>query len=242
MVKLTGVPVQSTPPLLKVGVTVMVATTGNGVAFLAVKAAIFPVPLTPNPICGVLLVQLYTVPDAAPLNTTGAVDAPLHTVWLAGWLTVGVGFTVIVNVTGAPAQPAADGVTVIVAVCTVPVVLVAVKLAILPVPAAASPIVALLLVQLNTVPATAPVKVTAVVADPLHNTWLATVFTVGVGFTVIVNVTGAPVQLTPPLVYVGVTVMVAVTEVLPLLMAVKAAMFPAPVALRPMLLLLLVQL
>ncbi len=42
--------------------------------------------------------------------------------------------------------------------------LIAVKLAILPVPAAARPIVALLLVQLYTVPATKPVKLIAAVA------------------------------------------------------------------------------
>lgn len=84
IVKLLAVPVQVTPPLVKLGVTVMVATTGNGVAFLAIKAGILPVPLTPNPICGVLFVQLYTVPAAAPVNTTAAVVAPSHTVWLAG--------------------------------------------------------------------------------------------------------------------------------------------------------------
>jgi hypothetical protein len=38
----------------------------------------------------------------------------------------------------------------------------------LPVPLAASPIDVLLLVQLNVVPATAPLKVTAVVELPLH--------------------------------------------------------------------------
>lgn len=88
----------------------------------------------------------------------------------------------------------------IVAVCTVLVILVAVKLAILPVPLAARPIVVLLLVQLYTVPATAPVKFTAAVADPLHNTCGNTAFTVGIGFTVIVNVVGVPVQVPPALV------------------------------------------
>lgn len=57
-----------------------------------------------------------------------------------------------------------------VAVCTVAVALVAVKLAILPVPAAARPILVLLFVQLYTVPATAPVKLTAAVAVLLHTT------------------------------------------------------------------------
>ena len=37
-------------------------------------------------------------------------------------------------------------------------------------PLEAKPIVLLVLVQLKTVPATAPVKVIAVVAEPLHNT------------------------------------------------------------------------
>ena len=80
------------------------------------------------------------------------------------------------------------------------VVLVAVKLAILPVPLAARPIVVLLFVQLYTVPATAPVKFTAAVAVLLHTTWLATAFTVGIGLTVMVNVCGVPVQVPPALV------------------------------------------
>ena len=87
-----------------------------------------------------------------------------------------------------------------VAVCTTAVTLVATKLAILPVPAAARPMVVLVLVQLYTVPATAPVKFTAVVLDPLHNTCGITAFTVGTGFTVMVNVVGVPVQVTPALV------------------------------------------
>ena len=56
--------------------------------------------------------------------------------------------------------------------------------AILPVPLAARPIEVLLFVQLYTVPGTKPVKLTAAVGKPLHTTWLATGFTVGVGFTV----------------------------------------------------------
>ena len=87
-----------------------------------------------------------------------------------------------------------------VAVCTTAVTLVAVKLAILPVPAAARPMLVLLLVQLYTVPATAPVKLTAAVADPLHNTCGNTAFTVGIGLTVMVNVIDVPVQVPPALV------------------------------------------
>ena len=128
-----------------------------------------------------------------------------------------------------------------VAVCTTAVVLVATKLAILPVPDAARPIVVLLLVQLYTVPGTAPVKFTAVVLDPLHSTCGNTAFTVGIGFTVMVNVMDVPVQLPPPLVKIGVTVMVPVNGAPVLLVAVKFRL-PVPLAPRPMDVLLLVQL
>ena len=41
---------------------------------------------------------------------TAAVDAPAHSVWLAIALIAGVGFTVMVKLTGPPGQPdAADG-------------------------------------------------------------------------------------------------------------------------------------
>jgi hypothetical protein len=79
---------------------------------------------------------------------TAAVAEPAHTAWLAMAFTDGVGFTVIVNVTAVPLQPAADGVTVMVAVIGVAVALVAVNDGILPVPDAARPIAVLLFVQL----------------------------------------------------------------------------------------------
>ena len=83
-------------------------------------------------------------------------------------------------------------------------VLMAVKLAILPVKGpAANPMDGVLLVQVNTVPGglvTAPVNTTAVVGAPLHTTWLATAFTVGIGLTTTVAVIGVPVQVTPALV------------------------------------------
>ena len=78
----------------------IVAVTGTLVAFKAVKLAILPVPLAANPIDGLLFVQLYTVPATAPVKFTGAVGVLAHSVWLAGWLTVGVGLTVMVKVTG----------------------------------------------------------------------------------------------------------------------------------------------
>jgi hypothetical protein len=54
----------------------------------------------------------------------------------------------MVKLTGAPVQPLAEGVTVIVAVTGALPVLMASKVAMLPVPAAANPIEASLLVQL----------------------------------------------------------------------------------------------
>ena len=120
-----------------------------------------------------------------------------------------------------------------------PVVLVDIKFR-LPLPLAASPMAVLLLVQLYTVPATGPLKACVTVA-PAHTTWLATGFTVGIGFTVIVNVIGVPGQVIV-LVKFGVTVMVATCGVVPVLIVVNEAILPAPAAARPMLVLLLVQL
>src|SRR5688500_6268632 len=97
------------------------------------------------------------------------VAAPLHSDWLATALTVGVGLTVIVGVIAEPIQPAAVGVTVIVPVTFAAPVLVAVNDAMSPVPLAARPIDVVLFVQLYVVPITAPVKVIAVVAAPLHS-------------------------------------------------------------------------
>ena len=131
---------------------------------------------------------------------TAAVLAPAHTLWLAIAFTDGVGFTVIVKLTGPPPQPDAVGVTVMVAVIGALVVLVAVNDGILPVPLAASPMAVLLLVQLYTDPGGRPLNTTAVVVAPLHSNWLAGWFTVAVGFTVIVKVIGVPVQVIPPLV------------------------------------------
>ena len=105
--------------------------------------------------------------------------------------------------------------------------MVAVKLAILPVPVAARPIDVCVFVQLYTVPGgdvTDPVKVTAVVAEPLHNTWLGTAFTVGIGLTTTVAVIGVPGQ---PLA-VGVIVKVTVIGKLVGLVKVPLMGLPEP--------------
>ena len=113
---------------------------------------------------------------------------------------------------------------------------------ILPVPLAASPMEGALLVQANESAPVGPVvglvKLITAVGDPLHNTWLATGFTIGVGFTVMVNVIGVPVQL--PI--LGVTVMVATSGPLVALVVTKGSISPVPDAARPMPVLLFVQL
>ena len=53
---------------------------------------------------------------------------------------------------------------------------------------------------------------------------------------------GVPVHVRPPLVYEGVTVIVAVTGDVPALTAAKEAILPVPLAPRPMVVLLFVQL
>jgi hypothetical protein len=69
MVKVRGVPVQVTPALVKLGVTVIVAIIGVVPVFVGVKLKL-PVPLAANPIAVLLFVQLYTVPVALPLKLT----------------------------------------------------------------------------------------------------------------------------------------------------------------------------
>lgn len=54
------------------------------------------------------------------------------------------------------------------------------------------------------------------------------IITVGVGFTVTVNVLTEPLQFTLPLLNDGVTVMLAITGVVPVLMAVNEGMLPLP--------------
>ena len=57
MVKLLAGPAQLVPPLVNVGVTVMVAITGEVVVLLAIKGPISPVPPDAKPMLVVLLVH-----------------------------------------------------------------------------------------------------------------------------------------------------------------------------------------
>ena len=186
------------------------------------------------------------VPNTDPVKLTAVVADPTHSTWLATGFTVGVGLTVIVKVCVVPVQvipPLVNtGVTVMIAIIGLVPVLTAVKLAILPVPLAASPMDGALLVQLNESAPVGPVvglvKLTAAVGVPLQTVWLATGFTIGVGFTVMVNVIGVPVQV--PI--LGVTVMVATSGPFVVLVVTKGRISPVPDAARPMAVLLFVQL
>lgn len=78
MVKLTELPVHVTPPLVNLGVTVMVPVIGAPVVFVDTKFRL-PVPDATRPIAVLVLVQAYTVPATGPLKTVVTV-APAHTV------------------------------------------------------------------------------------------------------------------------------------------------------------------
>ena len=112
----------------------------------------------------------------------------------------GIGLTIIVAVMGVPEQPLAVGVMVKVTVTAALVVLVRTAAGTLPVPLAARPVTATLLslVQLYTVPATAPVNTICWLDEPVHIVCvdgIAVAF--GVGLTKTVAVIGVPVQVTP---------------------------------------------
>ena len=57
IVKLVDGPLQFTDPFAKVGVTVMVAVTGDVPRLIALNDAMFPLPLAARPMLGVLLVH-----------------------------------------------------------------------------------------------------------------------------------------------------------------------------------------
>lgn len=135
-------------------------------------------------------------------------------------------------VTGLLLTPPYSGVTVMVDVTGAPVVLEALKEGILPVPLPAKPMDVLLFVQLKLVPITLPLKFIAAVAVLLHNVWLATLFTSGTGFTVIVKTWADAVQPGPP-VTDGVTVIVATCVLVVVFKVVKAGISPVPLDASP---------
>jgi hypothetical protein len=146
----------------------------------------------------------------------------------------------MVKVPGVPLHPPAVGVMVIVAATLALPVLIALNEAILPLPLATRPMEVVLFVQLNTVFGTAKVEAKSIdpVAEPLQTVMDETAFTVGFGFTVIVNVIGVPGH---PFA-VGVTVMSPEIAPLVALVVVKAGIVAVfPEAAKPIAELLFVQ-
>ena len=74
-------PIQLTLPLVKVGVTTIVAVIGVIPLFTAVKEGIFPFPEAANPIEALSLVQKYVVapPEFMVAKLTNVVGLPLQT-------------------------------------------------------------------------------------------------------------------------------------------------------------------
>jgi hypothetical protein len=125
---------------LAVGITEMVATTGDVPVLVPLKEGMFPVPDAGMPMDGSVLVHAKVVPEVVLVKEVAATLNPLQTAMLAGTVTLGVGFTVMVYVLAVPTHPLADGVTVMVAEIVAADVLVALKEAMSPVPDAAIPI------------------------------------------------------------------------------------------------------
>ena len=178
-----AVPTQS----LADGVTVIVATTGVVPTLVAVNDGRLPVPEASNPIVRSLVVQEYVVPKTGLVKVMTLETEPLQYDTFETGTTVGVGLTVIVNVSGVPTQLLTVGVTVIVATTGVVPVFVAVKDGKFPIPEAANPIVRSLVVQVNVVPVTGLVNVISLEGELLQYSRFETDATVDVGFTVIVN-------------------------------------------------------
>ena len=227
IVKVSGVPGH---PLAS-GVMVISATEGELLLLVALNIGMLSVPLAASPFAGMLLVHVKVVPAPTGLEkVVGRVTSPLQYIWSRIELTVGVGFMVMVYVSGVPGHPLAAGVMVISAIAGEMPLLVALKTGMLPVPLVASPFAGMLLVHVNVVPAPTGLETgVASVTSPLQYIWFKIALTVGVGFTVIVKVSGVP---THPLA-AGVIVISATEGESPVLVALKNGMLPVPLAARP---------
>jgi hypothetical protein len=147
-VKLLGGPVQ---PFAD-DVTVIVFTIGVVPVLVAVKAGKLPVPVVSvNPkevVAGRLHEKVAPETPLAEENTVEGTDTPLQYTRLLTPATVGNGFTVIVKLTGVPAQPFAVGVIVMSPEIFELLVLVVRKAGMfVPLPDAPNPMAVLLFVQ-----------------------------------------------------------------------------------------------
>jgi hypothetical protein len=81
IVKVSVAPVQEALPFVKVGVTVIVATTGSFPILVAVKIGRLPEPVAGSPMPVAEFVHVYVVvpPRFPEVKLTAAVEEPLHT-------------------------------------------------------------------------------------------------------------------------------------------------------------------
>lgn len=187
------------PPQLfgEVGVMVNVTVCDTVVLFISVPLILLPKPLAAMPVTFTVLslVQLYVVPVTVLVRLI-VVIGPEQTVCEDGVaVATGLGFTITVAVIAVPGQPFAVGVIVNVTVNGAAVLFTSEPL-ILPLPLAAMPVTptVLSLVQLNVVPLTGPVIAIVVIGPEQTVCEVGVAVAVGVGFTVIVEVCGVPVQ------------------------------------------------
>jgi hypothetical protein len=200
------------------------------VTVAAVNALILPVPEAAKPVLILLFVQLKVAPKGVLVNAIAATLPPEQTAWFAGKVTVGVGFTVIVNGLAGAEQPFKVAVTLIVET-SCEVTLAAVIAAILPIPDAKMPVLTLLFVQLKVAPDGVDVKFVAEIVEPPQTIWFkfaAAIFAVAFGLTVIVKFEAVPTHVFA----VGVTVIVD-TCCAAIFAAVNAVILPIPEAVKP---------
>ncbi len=107
-----------------------------------------------------------------PVKTTESDSVLTQSDWLGiGPTRVGVGLTIIVNISGVPSHPLIDGITVIVAVCSTAVVFSTTKEPILPKPFSGNPMDIFVFVQVYVAAdPKSPSKTTGIVAKSAHKT------------------------------------------------------------------------
>lgn len=108
---------------------------------IAVKAGIFPVPEVPKPTF-TELVHENVVPAEKLVSAMAGLLVPLQVITFERVLAVGLCLTVIENVVGVPAQPPTRGVTVMVAVTSALLLLLAINAGMFPVPEVPKPMLA----------------------------------------------------------------------------------------------------
>ena len=140
------------------GVTVIESVTGVIPLFNPMEEGIELPVESFNPIVLVELTHEKVVPGTFPEKNMASPGRLLHTVSFGTGFTVGLGFTVRVNVFEVPVQPLADGVTVIILLTGTEELFIVVKSGIDPVPERLIPVLSFELIQLKTVPETAPKK------------------------------------------------------------------------------------